>query len=243
MRNTALSLLSAIVLCLSLGGASLHASTLQVYTSVLPPFSNGEGAEKPGITHEIVLEMAKRANIDVSVSYMPWPRALKGAETEANVMIIPPVRSPARENQFNWVSELVTSNMVFVSVGETIKSLEEARSLKKVAVLRSSVMEKILTKMEFTNLHSVPDGETAVKMVNAGRIDAFFCIDLEIFGIFEAAGLDPSGFQVSDSIIAAKHWLAANHNFDPQTAEALNSAFETMLEDGSVTRIITSYTQ
>ncbi len=243
MKNTVLSLLSAIVFCLTLGGSSALASTLQIYTSVLPPFSNGEGAEKPGITHEIVLEMAKRANIEVSVSYMPWPRALKGAETEANVMIIPPVRSPARESQFNWVSELVTSNMIFVSTGDTVSSIEEARSLNKIAVLRSSVMEKILTKMKFTNLHPVPDGETAVKLVNAGRVDAFFCIDLEIFGIFEAAGLDQSEFQVSDSIIAAKHWLATNHNFDPKTAEALMAAYNTMLEDGSLTSIVKSYTQ
>ncbi|MGH1413008.1 MAG: hypothetical protein ACRBB0_05920 [Pelagimonas sp.] len=97
--------------------------------------------------------------------------------------------------------------------------------------------------MKFTNLHPVTDGATAVKMVNAGRVDAFFCIDLEIFGFVEAAGLDQTDFQVSDSFIAAKHWLATNHNFDPQTADALNSAYATMLEDGSVDSIAKSYTQ
>ncbi len=144
---------------------------------------------------------------------------------------------------FNWVVEMMASNQVFVTVDQKFHRLDAARKLAKVAVLRGSVMESMLNKLEFTNLHPVPTSVQAAKLVHAGRADAWFAIDVETFGVLREAGFELTDFVLGDSVQTAHHWLASNHEFDEGMAAKMAKAMEEMIADGTQQAILQKDTQ
>ncbi|TNJ40906.1 ABC transporter substrate-binding protein [Phaeobacter sp. B1627] len=217
------------------------ATEVTVYSGVLPPFANGEDADTPGLAIEMVTEIVNRAGLELNLTYLPWARALKTTVSEPNSFVVPPVRTPMREADYYWAVELVPSNQLFVTVGDAVNSYEEAAALEKVAVLRGSIMEKILISKGMTNLHPVATTVQAVKLVKAGRADAWYGLDVETYGVLTAAGFQKSDFTIGASVLASEHWIASNHSFDADVVAALAKAREEMVADGTFKAIYDRY--
>ena len=218
-----------------------NATEINLYSGVLPPFANGDDAATPGLAIEIVTELVNRAGFELKLTYLPWPRALKSAEAEPNSFVVPPVRTPSREAQYHWAVELLPSNQLFVTLGASVDSYEAAMKLDKVAVLRGSVMERILTSKGFTNLHPVASSVQAAKLVKGGRADAWYGIDVETHGVLTAAGFQKSDFTIGASVLASQHWIASNHSFDADVIAALAKAREEIIADGTFDEIYNRY--
>lgn len=234
------TLFASLLLSSALASAAL-AETFVAYTSELPPVVNAEGAEPAGVTLEILLEMEKRSGVDLDIRFVPLARAAASVAAEPNTLWLPPVRSPDREPDYNWVAEVLASNLIFVSKDTAVNSYDAAKALSKIAVVRDGVTHKLLASQGFENLHLVPNSTQAAKLVEGGRVDAWFAVDLESIAVIRNMGADVAAFTMGESVRQNGHWLASNHSFDAATAEALAKALESMRADGSYDAIVAKY--
>ncbi|NIZ13890.1 ABC transporter substrate-binding protein [Phaeobacter sp. HF9A] len=232
---------ASVFLSLALAVTCVNAEPIKAYTAHLPPYSIAPDLEHPGIAHEIAAEMAQRAGVELEVEYLPWSRALNMVEKQPGVALFPAARTATREDTLGWVGHLISANQVFVSKGAPVNSMEDAKKLSKIAVLNSTVMDKILTGKGFENLSRVNSSVQAVKLVQSGRVDAWFAIEQETVALFKADGIDPSVFTFGETIQEVPLWLATNHSFDAETAAALAAALDSMKADGSYDAIVAHY--
>ncbi|KPA22295.1 Histidine-binding periplasmic protein precursor [Shimia sp. SK013] len=235
-------LLKPLAVALSLAVAPFaQAADVNLITAQMPPFANGPDAEDKGMAIDLVAEMVKRADLEMTVTYEPWPRAVKSIETTTNNFLAPPFRTPEREDKFSWVAKLLSANQIFVTQGAAINSFEDARGLEKISVLRGSAMEKVLTEQGFTNLHPVTSDVQGEKLLVAGRVDAMYSVDIVTNDETTAGGFLRSDFTMGAPVVVSENWLAANLDLDPAVKTAMSVAMDSMRTDGTYEAIVTKY--
>ncbi len=229
------------VAALCFGPTLAMSATVPVHTAELPPFVNSDNTEMPGITVEMLREAAKRANVEIDISYSPWKRAQSVVHATPQTIVLPPARTSAREEKYDWIAKLLKIEFMFFTNGAAVNSYEDAKALGSIAVLRDSAMMHILTAKGFTNLTVVNDLHLVVNMLKAGRVDAWFEVDHMAHSVLKTAGVPRSTFAQGEAVLETDLWVASNHEFDEATAASLAAAVEEMVADGTRDAIISRY--
>lgn len=219
------------------------ASTITAYTAVLPPYTLGADQTNPGISHELIVEMASRAGVELQVKYMPWKRAQTIVQETPNTLLFTATRSAAREPLYGWVALMAEPNEVFVTTEGTIEDYENASDLKAVVVLDGTPRHRRLSENGLSNIETAQEAKMAARMLNAGRVGAWYTFDQRAAAVFKAEGMDPGQLVFGPALNQPKNWLASNLEFDPAVAERLAAALDEMRADGTYDKILAKYTQ
>ncbi len=109
------------------------AQTLRAVTAdTLSPFSHGPDDPIPGFNVELVRLAAARANLDLTVEWMPWKRAQVVVAEGEGLLLFGATRTAARESRYDWITNLVTVERVYVTIGDAVDSFEAAESLDHI---------------------------------------------------------------------------------------------------------------
>jgi len=235
------SLRTSLALALGLFTTAVQAETITAYTGTLPPYTMENGGAPQGIAHELVTEMGKRAGIDITIEYMPWKRAQSTVQQTPNSLLLPTSRTTPREDIYAWVSQLLVADEVFATKSSSIDSLDQARGLKSIAIMGGTPRDKRLHAEGFENLTVTKDTITAIRLLDAGRTDAWFTLNHRFFYTLKQEGLDPNSVTVGTPIKSQHLWLAAHKDFDADTAAALAKAMEELQADGTYDAILAKY--
>ena len=98
----ALPLLALVVL-------SAPVAAVTLLTEENPPFNFTEEGRLVGMSSEIVLEAARRANLPVKTEVLPWERAYLRAQAERDTCLFSTARLENRERLFVWVGPIATN--------------------------------------------------------------------------------------------------------------------------------------
>ncbi|WP_338620528.1 transporter substrate-binding domain-containing protein [Paludibacterium sp. THUN1379] len=114
--------------------------------------SNGKVA---GTATEVVQRTLTRAGYRFQLSLYPWARSYEMALRQPDVLIYLIARTPARENQFKWVGEVVRFRPYLYKLKDTppitLHSLSDAMSYN-IGVVRDDVSQQYLQKKGFHRL-------------------------------------------------------------------------------------------
>lgn len=238
-----LSMAVACSLSLAIGAASsVAAAPIKTFSAVLPPFSIGEG-DMPGITHELPLEVSARTGLEFDIEYLPFKRMNKKIQDTPNCLAFTVMRSPAREDMFNWIVEVIATNEVFATTSAAVNSTEEAKSIGTVTTLAGSPRAKRLMEAGVTDLDEATDPLTSARLLNKGRVEAWYTFDHRARFLTKYAGFDPAAIVTGSPIKEAPLWLASNTTFDPEVAAVLKAGIEELQADGTFDAIVAKYTQ
>lgn len=81
---------------------------LKVVTTEYPPYSyTDETGSVSGISTAIVSALPTKLNVDVPIHSYPWSMAYRTALEKKNTLIYSMVRTPEREELFEWVGVIV----------------------------------------------------------------------------------------------------------------------------------------
>ncbi len=202
------------------------------YTSVLPPFTNGKDSQEPGFLHELVSEIAQRANVDLQIKYMPWKRAQEFVKKSSNSIIFGLAKTKTREPNYSWIVETLTYHYVFASTKRKINSYNQAIQAEQVLVLIGTPREKILKEKKFSNLRTIGRIKNAVNSINLGRSDAWFTLDLRAVYAWNKAGHNLDRLMIGKPLRNSKNWIAANKYFPEILKERLRNSFKELKENG-----------
>jgi polar amino acid transport system substrate-binding protein len=212
------------------------ATDLQILTTEVPPMAFMKDGKLQGFCIEIVADIQRRLGKSDAITLLPWARAYQMALHEPNTMLICPKRTAEREHRFRWVGPLLSSQTaIYAQAGGQGKlaSLEAAKALSSLLVLRASYSYQDLTGMGFRNLYEVNDPAGMVRMLMASRAPAMMMERQLLDVVLKDLGADPKVIVPIYEIQSPSSNLAFSTDVPQQTVNQWQAAFDAMKKDGS----------
>lgn len=232
-------LMQLLRLFTALTGAFATAATAQIVAVDYPPLMI-EGADPPGWAIEIVREAEARIGVSSEIQFLPFPRAIKSVQRRSGIIHPALYRNPQREDKYTWIARVHVVNNVFLTTGEPIDSLEDARRLGRIGVENETAMDEFLTAQRFDNLERAERAELNARKLAAGRVDAWFLTDTLAQWAWKQAGLEQPlvmGMPISSSDV----YIVGGTDFPPDRAAAYRAAIESMHADGMIDGVLGKY--
>lgn len=165
----------------SFSTSSIFAQTkLKIATLEYRPQIFYENNVITGICYDIIIEMAKRAEIQVDVEILPWKRALAMVERGKVDAVFPAGKTPEREKFGIYMSEFLYRSQygLFVKKGNEF-SFDKIEDLagKKIGIPMGNTFTKEFEDAKKANLLVVDEGgievESNILKLNSNRFDVF----------------------------------------------------------------------
>ena len=214
---------------------------LRLLTEDAPPMSFLREGEPSGLAVEVVRALLARTGDSGQIELMPWTRALHLAQQDEDVALFSTVRTPERENRFQWGGPIVVGTTSFYSLKSrelVIDTLEQAAASGPLALPKQWYTFETLSARGFTNLYGVPSSKQMVTMLKHGRVKLIATEDLTLREELASGGLTPEQVQPHLAFMRSDYYIV----FSPQTAPALverwRGELDGMRRDGSLEGIL-----
>lgn len=236
--------LMVLLTCFILGThSSFGQSAYTIVSSPLPPFTVEQGAYAPGALGVLVERLAKHMGRTVSIEFYPWARALKIANNDKRVLILPLTRTAEREARFRWVIKLYRHNYVFNALKSNHVNLENTESLRAspVAVLRGSPNVEHLRALGFSQLVLESSVENMCKLLARGGVDAIYGDEAINLTTLKLIGVRKDAIVASRLIGQSEIWLGGSLDITEDESNAWRKAMADMVRSGEYHRLLKSY--
>jgi polar amino acid transport system substrate-binding protein len=215
--------------------------TIKAYTADLPPWTNEGNKAKPGFALEVMREMAKRSGLKIEIEMTAWRRAQEDMKTTPNTMGFHLFRTPDREASYAWHFSILESQVAFVSTRTPVNSMEEAKRLSRVVVIAGTPQETEMKKAGASNVEIVDKVEAAIRMLESGRVDAFYTIAQRASYAWSEAGFPLNKLVIGKPQRVDELFVASNKQMPTGSMAKLKAAFESMKSDGTHAAIAKKY--
>lgn len=207
---------------------------LTIVTEIAPPLQFVNGNELDGQTTRKVRELLTLSGIEAEITPYPWARAYHLAKYNPNTLIYPMVRSPDREQDFQWIGKLLSFKLSVIQLSNgkatPIDSLEKVKTLK-LGLMRDDYVHQLLTKEGFVENKHYQLSRELVQLLNqlyTGKIDAMIA-DLPLLKIIALSqGFEPSRLVSVYSVPGPQIelYLAAGNNTEKAYIDTLSKALK-----------------
>lgn len=172
IRNAAVAALAV------LGASGASAEPVRWVSEPYPPFSYVSPEGPRGLSIELVRAAHREAGMaEPEFVFMPWARVLAELATQRPVCVTAMARTPARERSYRWIGPFVASLMGVATRRDTELGSNAATALagRDVVAIRGDVAVEAATRYgaEPARLSLADGPESAVRMLNAGRVEAW----------------------------------------------------------------------
>ncbi|GAA5130947.1 substrate-binding periplasmic protein [Thalassotalea piscium] len=190
-----------------------------------------EGHAK-GPSAEILQLLLEEAELEGEIEFMPWSRVYKTALTRPNTLIMTIIRTPARENKFQWITKVSDTVYSFTSKIASVYDYADTLTIAKkrvTAVVRGSSGYNYLIRKGFSeeeNLYLVGSVETAIKLLNNNKIDFVFDTPAVFINYYAQKGLNSDDFVKHHFIQETRKsgYIALSNNSDINLLEKLRKS-------------------
>lgn len=229
----------AVLIVLAFQSGTQAASPVQVLTSEFPPMSSSTG--EPGALHEMVIELSRRTDVPVTVSFVPWRRAVHLSTASSRTAVFPLSRTPVREARYRWLAPLHHENYLFLAPKNSRFNLADPSKSRqrRVGILRGSVMQAYLQAQGYPNIVEASSVAEYLRFLDRGIVDAVFG-DRDII----AASLKDrhrERYAMSKPLQESVTWLGGSLDFTEAEAALFQQAMKEMVKDGTHARILRKY--
>lgn len=237
----ALSLIAGLALSLS-GIGNATARTLEIYTLNAPPLVIEEG-NNHGILGDVLLEAVKRIGADAQLIFLPWLRGQDIVANGENMLIIPFVRTPEREPNYTWISNVYTIERTFATLDAPIDSIEQAKTQNTtILVGKGSAQEQLLLRsgIDKSSLHSQIIGRSEIDMLDMGRVGAWFNSTPETLWKWKQSE-NKKKIIIGKAISTDDVYIACSKKCSADVTDPIAKAIDAMKQDGTIAKIIDKY--
>lgn len=245
MRNITVHWLSigfAIFLSWTLIGVAHADAKLKILTEEDPPYSfTGPNGKPSGYGVDVVTEIQRRLGVQEPIEIYPWARAYDTIKRKPNVVVFTMSRTKEREPLFQWVGPVIENGWVFLTKkgsGVKITSLEDAKKLRGIGVVKDYAWDAYLTGQGFSNLERVVSHTGNIKKLDINRLQAIVVSDLSYRDEIIKEQLNPDDFEILYLFNAVQMYIAHSKDTDRATVDKWHAAFSAMKQDGTLSKIL-----
>ena len=148
----------------------------QFITENYKPFNYQEGSELKGFAPDLLREICASLHIPFEVKVLPWDEGYQQALNNSNAVIFSTVLNAGRKSLFKWAGPIASIDWEFYAVSSTdisLTSVEDAKSVRRIGVLKDYASEPYLVQECFTNLVYLEANVVAFDKLLKGEIDLF----------------------------------------------------------------------
>lgn len=150
--------------------------TFEFITEEYKPFNYSEDGHITGLAPDLLREICSGLDIPFEVTLMPWEDAYTSAQNTPNAVLFSTSLNAERKSLFKWAGPYASLEWNFYSdAGNhlSLRSLEDAKQVGAIGVIRDYTMEQYLTEHGFTNLVYCENNKDAFEKLLQGDIDLF----------------------------------------------------------------------
>lgn len=166
------------LLCLTLAVTSLpaQAKTYHLVTAAFKPFTDPDHPQG-GFLVDIARQAFAKSGHEITVTFHPWPRAMKEAETGRVDGLLSAFYSAERAKVFHFSAPLNTTRMVFIGLRSHIDS-PYYNDIEDLSRFRIAAGRKWAYSPEFSGASNlkkelVDNEEQGIHLLYNGRVDLF----------------------------------------------------------------------
>lgn len=236
--------LTPLLLLAPLWLAAQTAQAATVIAAEVPPYviRSLQGAPS-GMAIEVLEEAARRLHEPLTIELMPMARALSQSRHRPDALLLPPVRSPQREQQFLWIAPLLEEAFVLVSHRDHHPAPLAVTDLPGLAlgVMRGSYGQSLSRPLPKGREEAVTEEVSNASKLARGRIQGWAVAWNSARYNQQQAGLPLADLVRGATLQQTAIYLAAHPDFSPEQAARWRQAIQGMQRDGSLTRILKQY--
>ena len=221
---------------------------LKIFTEDDPPYNFLDEGQPAGASVDTLLAIFAELNIKYrkqNIVFSSWARGYNETLQRKNTMLFSTKRVPSRENLFKWIGPLSTARLVLISrrdreiyfksgtIPKTFKYGVSKNDYSEIALLSAGVKQG--------NLVNINSHNSAIQMLNRGRIDAWARDYLVAQWVIRQQGYDMQDYKVAHVFSENQHYFAFNKNTNPAIIAQMQKAFETIKSNGIFTSINQKY--
>ncbi len=227
--------------------AAASGGDVNLMTEDFPPFQMKQGDQLTGISIDIVRLIEQKLNRPDKVKMFPWSRGLKILQHKPNTALFSMVRTPEREPKYKWVGPLHKIQLVFFKkkgVPLTIHSLDDAKKVNRIGVIKDVANHEFLRSHGFTNLDIIKSGsdDKNIRKLAKGRIDLW--PSLRTAGLFSAKQMHLADqIEPIDNLVlfSGDLYIAFSKTTDDKTIHAWQQALDQIRASGAIDKIVAKY--
>jgi len=193
---------------------------------------------------ELLRALGARAEVNFTIEVVPWRRAQRlVGRFRRKAMIIPLTRIKKRESSYDWVVPLLSDPVTLVGRDPELAEMtfEEARDWLVAAQAESSHAD-LLSRAGFQRVETVFGEAQAARLLQQGRIDAWFTPMLVAKAVYARIGGDAQSLVAGPTRQTPPFYLAAGKGrFSEELCARLRTAFVELRIDGTYDRIVGAY--
>ena len=216
---------------------SLLAQRLTIYCEEDPPLQMmGADGKLTGLIVEIVTEIQKRVGNQDAIEMVPWARGYDAVQKQPNTVLFSVSRTAERNPLFHWIGPELEASYSFYARADSkivIRTLEEAKKLKRVGVYIDDVRDSFLTQAGFKNLDRTSNNTQNFKKLMAGRLDVYASASISIEDEARVAGYKASEVKKVYTFMRAQLYIVLSKGTPAGVVKAWSEAFASMQKDGS----------
>lgn len=204
-------------------------------TEELHPLQYMQNGELKGNSINKIHEAIKGTKLEAAkIEVFPWARAYKMAQERKNTFIFSMVRTPQREEKFQWIALLHDESFGFYAKKPIdkfqISSIDDAKKYRTVALIKD-INYELLLKHGFVidkNLLAMGDIDSVFKMFFNNRADLILSSEFILRDMADKNGFDMNGVERVFTVkeLSGQYYLAANKDTDPELVDSIRAAFE-----------------
>ena len=214
---------------------------LQIITEKFAPFNfRSKEGKITGQSTEVVQEILSRLNQKINIQLMPWNDGYNLALTEPDVALYSTFRTTEREKLFQWVGPIAADEMLFYTLQGSdivIRSLENAKAVTAIGVVKDDARHQILTQNNVTNLKLYPSDVECYRALAKKEVELVLGSNNTMAKMARQAGVDPTELEPVYSLRKTLLYIAFNKNTSTDIVKQWQNTLDEMKRDGTFDNI------
>ncbi|OHX14357.1 hypothetical protein BI347_13210 [Chromobacterium sphagni] len=233
-------LFAALFVVWMLPAEAARLPALDILTEDDPPLTFSQNGKPSGLVVEVVQEIQRRVGSRDPISVMPWARGYRLAQIQENTALFNTNRIGEREHLFKWVGPVTTTlGSFFVRSDSKLKlvSLDDARKLSQILVVRDWYLQLMLSAQGFSNLSAIATPNQMVSMLMHGRAEVIASENTTMPTQLRQLGYQPSDVHKAYTFVYTSGYIAFSLKTSDAVVKAWQHALDDMKRDGSFAAI------
>jgi polar amino acid transport system substrate-binding protein len=232
--------------CIAFAGSfpvfALELNQLTFITENSASYNYVRNGKLQGPAVELLLAASADAGSPVmrdAILVLPWARAYRNAQERPNTVLFSTIRTPQREENFQWVGPIAAESDVLVALKSRDIELNNQEQIKNylTGAVEGDVGEEILRGLRIPEqkIALVSNSKSLGKMLDVGRID------LWIFGedgwqeTLISSGIDPDKFEVIYRFPPKHYYFALSQDIEQKLVNKFQKAIDVVLKSKNLT--------
>lgn len=216
----------------------------QFITENYMPFNYQEGSELKGLAPDILRKICSDLNIPFEVTVLPWDEGYKTALKNNNAVLFSTVLNSQRKDLFKWAGPIASLNWEFYSSSPALiklSSLDDAKAVKKIGVIKDYAIEQYLAGQGFTNLSYVSSNIDGFDKLLKGEIDLFPADRITAEAALKSMGRTIWSVTPLMTILTDLVYFAFNKEIPDDVVQDFQNGINKLRSDGTLQKLYQKY--